>query len=68
MFSPPKSFVVVIKELQAVYQRISSIGYGFRVKLECSKTSAGGSHCQLAVVISWHIPLLSPRQRSCNGI
>jgi hypothetical protein len=39
-------------ELQVVFQWISSISFGFLVKLDCSKTASGGSSCQLSEVVS----------------
>jgi hypothetical protein len=33
------------KGFRVVFHRISSISYGFLVKLDCSKTGAGGNTC-----------------------
>jgi hypothetical protein len=46
--------------LQVVFQWISSITYGFQVKLDCSKTGTGANLVQLAAVLSCcthHSPL-----------
>ena len=37
--------------VQVVFQRISFISYGFRVKLNCTKTGTGGSPCRLDEVV-----------------
>ena len=49
------SLIWLFNGVQVWFQRISSISYGFRIKLDCSKIGAGGDPCRLVAVISWCI-------------